>query len=508
MKLKLKIASFAMLGISLGINAQTIKYPVKQSSQEINSSPWYGLGESDVLFPGSNYRAIQLAGYYGLLFKTAGGNFSFHQNGNVGIGTTNPTATLQIGDSDNMGNVATEVEIKRLSIAPVTHNGSDWFFTSRDNNPYANLDIGYGNRKTLTIRHDGNVGIGTTNPTAKLDVHGDIYMQNNAARGASHFKIFRGTEGRDAATISFGENGSQNWFLGHLYYGGNLSPDLYISKASVIYNGQGTLVHTPEFTVRDNGNVGIGVLSPNAKLDVNGIIQAGQNNSTLGGVFLAQKYGGNDYIGTLSSNYSSGALILGYGAAGMKNQGTSGQLVSTFDNFSAHRGALRLDKGTLEFLSTPTAVQTTVDSELNVQSRFYIDSNGNFGIGTKDTKGFKLGVNGRVAALEIKVATYTNWSDFVFEKSYELPTLAEVENHIKEKGHLKDIPSAEEVKREGFYLGAMDAKLLQKIEELTLYTIQQQKEIEQLRKENNKVKEINLKLEEVLKRIDDLEQKK
>ena len=196
MKLKLKIASFAMLGISLGINAQTIKYPVKQSSQEINSSPWYGLGESDVLFPGSNYRAIQLAGYYGLLFKTAGGNFSFHQNGNVGIGTTNPTATLQIGDSDNMGNVATEVEIKRLSIAPVTHNGSDWFFTSRDNNPYANLDIGYGNRKTLTIRHDGNVGIETTNPLSKLHVFGSVIgdmgitIQNNIEQLGSSASIW------------------------------------------------------------------------------------------------------------------------------------------------------------------------------------------------------------------------------------------------------------------------------------------------------------------------------
>ena len=68
-------------------------------------------------------------------------------------------------------------------------------------------------------------------------------------------------------------------------------------------------------------------------------------------------------------------------------------------------------------------------------------------IGTTDTKGFELGVNGKIAANEVKVATYPNWPDFVFENNYDIPTLKEVESHIKEKGHLKDIPSAKEVKK-------------------------------------------------------------
>ena len=101
-------------------------------------------------------------------------------------------------------------------------------------------------------------------------------------------------------------------------------------------------------------------------------------------------------------------------------------------------------------------------------------------MGIKDTKGFKLGVNGKIAATEVKVATYSNWADFVFKEDYHLPTLTDVENHIKEKGHLKDIPSAKEVEQNGFFLGQMDAKLLQKIEELTLYTIAQEKKIKAL----------------------------
>lgn len=63
------------------------------------------------------------------------------------------------------------------------------------------------------------------------------------------------------------------------------------------------------------------------------------------------------------------------------------------------------------------------------------------------------------------------WSDFVFNDDYDLPTLQEVEKHIREKGHLKNIPSAKEVEENGIQLGEMNAKLLPKIEELTLYIL-------------------------------------
>ena len=107
--------------------------------------------------------------------------------------------------------------------------------------------------------------------------------------------------------------------------------------------------------------------------------------------------------------------------------------------------------------------------------------------------------------------TLIGWSDFVFFKDYKLPTLKEVENHIKEKGHLKDIPSAKEVEKNGFFLGEMDAKLLQKIEELTLYTIQQQKEIKKEKVQNKKqqkeieeLKKQNSKIDKQQNEIDEL----
>ncbi|WP_272149456.1 hypothetical protein [Tenacibaculum aiptasiae] len=121
---------------------------------------------------------------------------------------------------------------------------------------------------------------------------------------------------------------------------------------------------------------------------------------------------------------------------------------------------------------------------------------GNVGIGTLTTGPHKLAVEGSIGAREIKVLAAPNWADFVFESNYNLPTLFEVENHIKEKGHLKDIPSAKDVKNNGFFLAEMDAKLLQKIEELTLYTIAQEK---QLKIQKEKIKTLEAQTKEIKK---------
>jgi hypothetical protein len=101
--------------------------------------------------------------------------------------------------------------------------------------------------------------------------------------------------------------------------------------------------------------------------------------------------------------------------------------------------------------------------------------NGNVGIGTTNPT-HKLAVNGTIKAKEVIVET-TGWSDYVFADDYALAPLSEVETHIKTNKHLPGIPSAAQISEQGISVGDMQAKLLAKIEELTLHQIAQEKRL-------------------------------
>ena len=111
----------------------------------------------------------------------------------------------------------------------------------------------------------------------------------------------------------------------------------------------------------------------------------------------------------------------------------------------------------------------------------WLASTGNIGIGTTSASE-KLTVNGNILSKKVKV-TQTGWPDYVFHTTYRLRPLVEVEQYIQLHHHLPEVPSSAEVEKDGLDLGDNQAELLKKIEELTLYIISLNKEVESLKKE-------------------------
>ena len=98
---------------------------------------------------------------------------------------------------------------------------------------------------------------------------------------------------------------------------------------------------------------------------------------------------------------------------------------------------------------------------------------------------YKLIVDGKIISEEVRIQNSSVWPDYVFEESYSLMPLSELEMSIQENGHLPNIPPASEVESEGIQVGDMQIRMMEKIEELTLYILQQQKEIEGLKAKLN-----------------------
>jgi hypothetical protein len=143
---------------------------------------------------------------------------------------------------------------------------------------------------------------------------------------------------------------------------------------------------------------------------------------------------------------------------------------------------------------------------LNIWSNGEVVMGGPVGIGTSVPcaggtlpANCKLSVAGGIQAYEVVVSN--NWSDYVFDPGYRLAPLSEVAAYVKENHHLPDIPSAEDVQRNGVSLGDMQAKLLAKVEELTLHMIESEERSDRLERENA---ELRRQAGEILERMEAL----
>ncbi|MCL1663150.1 hypothetical protein M2T78_02730 [Elizabethkingia ursingii] len=384
---------------------------------------------------------LTLPGFYFAQLATPQGQILTTENpstGFIGIGTTNPQSKLEIygggdlalkGATEDAGDLIFQQNTGKQNARIWSYEQGGLFFSGSDNNP------------KVTLIDNGNVGIGTTSPSTNLEIASpngaSLSLTTNKSNGYMETPLY--------PKIDF--LGYANWPKARIA-AAEQSYDTHGSKLSFFVNdGTGATSLKEMMTINQDSNVGIGTTNPQAKLDINGTMMVGGDIGNLDITSLPN---------SLDMLKNTGKLAISWNLSGGRGE----------TDFISNRG--RGSAGGFDFYDYTNEGQR--------KRLLLLNSNGN------------ALLDGKLEAREIKVTT-TPTADFVFEDSYQLPNLESVEKHIKEKKHLPEIASAAEMQKEGVNIGNFQIKLLQKIEELTLYSIEQNKLIKEQQERLKKLEE-------------------
>ena len=309
---------------------------------------------------------------------------------------------------------------------------------------FAQIAIPNGQVQSTANPETGNVGIGTSSPDQKF-----VVDFNSEQKKIKFFQPPYNTGSTLVSSLMY------TWYGNHTDIGmvrGNAED---IKGLAFRFNGE------ERMRLSSNGNLGLGTNDPQAKLNIYG----GHGDTTL----LLHSFGnGGDapaYLNLWASE--PGSTYNGTGIGNNIRNYPDGN--KAFGRFNPQRGGsyIRLLENSILF--------STVDNSGAATEAIIIGTDGN------------VAVSNKLEAKEVKISN-TPTADFVFAEDYNLPKLEEVEKHIKENKHLPEIASAKEMEKEGVNVGEFQIKLLQKIEELTLYTIEQNKQLKLQQKEIQSLK--------------------
>ncbi|WP_413667271.1 hypothetical protein ACEN9X_22550 [Mucilaginibacter sp. Mucisp86] len=327
--------------------------------------------------------------------------------------------------------------LMKLSTESTTETNKMGGMILESSNGYANiptLSLVTGNARRLSVDYYGNVGIGTTTPTASLEVNGGgRFTGSNPIGGiGAGIEVFYNTNG--------------GYFQAYDRAGVAFLP-LNIQGSNINFSNIGAASNNPSLTIR-GGNVGIGTTTP---------VSTFQTGNTF------QKFSAGNAGG---ANLAYGTSYMGFNAA-RTGSGSTASWVVDGDNVHNGGGVIYGDiGGNIYFAPLPsagTSQRTLTDLDIKNSITFKIANNG--------------GVYAKSMTVQIAVAP-----DYVFKKDYKLPRLNDVKQYIDQNQHLPEIPSARQMEKDGMNVGEMNKLLLKKVEELTLYMIEKDKQINELQK--------------------------
>jgi hypothetical protein len=445
-------------------------YLLKSTDDFATKTDEYIITDSYFSSYGDNDKTLGTATSYWNDIYSIDGTFS----GYIGIGTTNPDYDVDIHKSSASAfyRAKSNTSFAGLIIdkASATDNGYIVYKTNNVANWYAGTikDENYSISADFTnpdgkfyIQSNGYIGIGTTTPAKQLEISSSSAqpLRLSSSGSGSQIELLSsnstdwkiGTWGETFRIISsddeFSTTQDQYLFSTTVFrpWADN-TKELGTSSMrwSTIYGQDGDFA----------GDIGIGTSNPNYELDI-------YRPSTSAWIRVQS---GSGYAGLIidKGNTSSNGYIMYH------TSGSGKWYVGMIDNDNY-------------------AIST--DYTLS-EARIYIEqSTGDVAIGgTTTASGYKLSVDGDIICEELRVELIADWPDYVFRKDYDLLSIPELSCFIDQHGHLPDIPPAEEIENGGFEVGEMQKLMMKKIEELSLYVIKQQEEIESLKLELNKIK--------------------